>query len=99
MVHTYPSDRRTVNIDQVDHTIRQPRFFQYTHEHLCRVYLCIGRLPYHHVTAHGCRCWKISTNCSKIERSYCQHETFEWSPLHPVMHPGTAYWLLFVYLA
>src|SRR5687768_14452453 len=47
---------RTININQVDHPVRQSGFFKYAHDHLRAEYLGIGRFPYHYITAECSRC-------------------------------------------
>src|SRR4051812_34659995 len=87
-------NRGPIYINQVDDTIWQAGFFEYAHEHLRRIYLCIGWLPYHNVAAHCCGRWKVSANGSEIKGRYRQNKSFKRPILHAVVHARAAYRLL-----
>src|SRR6476620_11815416 len=48
----YLANGGTVHVNKIDDTIGKTGFLQYPHEHLGRIDLRIGRLPYNHITTH-----------------------------------------------
>ena len=58
---------RTIHQNHVDYAIGNTCFFEYLHEDIGRIYLCIGRFPHHYV-AHECRgSGQIAGNGREIE--------------------------------
>src|SRR5688572_19755068 len=77
MVETYISYDRSAGIHQVDHAVWQPCLLQYLHKHAGRVDLRIGRLPHHHVAAHGGSSRQVTTDSCKVKWGHSQHKPFQ----------------------
>src|ERR1700683_118393 len=80
----------SVDIDQVDHAIRQPGFFQDAHKELGREYLRIGRLPDDGIAAKRRRGRQVAADGGEIEGCDGQDKTFQWPPFGTVMNTRAA---------
>src|SRR5688500_10928701 len=99
MVETYISYDRSASIYQVDHAVWQPCLLQYHHKYAGRIYLCISKLPYHYIAAHGWSSRQVTTDSGKVKWGHSQHKPFQRTVLHPVMYTRCRYWLLLIYFS
>src|SRR5690606_23973752 len=98
VVKAYLAHNRSAGVYKVDNTVGKSSLAEYLHEDAGRVDLCVGRLPNHHITAHGRSRGQVAADGSEVERCNSQQEAFQRTVLHSVVNTGNRQRLLLVYL-
>src|SRR5690606_31488310 len=89
---------RAVGINKIDDAVGKPCLAEYLHEHMCGIYLRIGRFPHYYVPHHGRRARKVAGNGGEIKRSKGEYESLQCALFAAVPHSPYRSGLLFVNL-
>ena len=79
---------------QVDHPIRDTGFLENLHQHLRRIDLGVGSLPYDGIAHQGCGCRQVAGNSSKVERSQGKYEALQRTLFQSIPYPWARNWRL-----